>query len=51
MAVLEQRERAKAVADASPAALARALEEFLAEHPKAVMMEDGRVAFDMREAK
>ena len=51
MAVLEQRERAKAVADASPAALARALEEFLAEHPRAVMMEDGRVAFDMREAK
>ncbi len=54
MAVLAQRERTKAVAGAAPpepAALARALEEFLAEHPKAVMMEDGRVAFDMRAAK
>jgi hypothetical protein len=54
MAVLAQRERAKAVADAppvAPAELARELEAFLAEHPRAVMMEEGRVAFDMREAK
>jgi len=54
MAVLAQRERAKAVADAppvAPAELARELEAFLAQHPRAVMMEEGRVAFDMREAK
>jgi hypothetical protein len=35
----------------APAVLARALEEFLAAHPNAVLLEDGRVAFDMREAK
>ncbi|HXB62030.1 MAG TPA: hypothetical protein VNU94_04170, partial [Acidobacteriaceae bacterium] len=35
----------------APAELARALEEFLSAHPNAVLMEDGRVAFDMREAK
>ncbi len=35
----------------APAGLARVLEEFLAEHPNAVLLEDGRVAFDMREAK
>ena len=35
----------------APAELARALEEFLLVHPNAVLLEDGRVAFDMREAK
>jgi hypothetical protein len=41
------------VAETPPAAaeLAHALEEFLAAHPNAVLMEDGRVAFDMRAAK
>jgi hypothetical protein len=31
--------------------IAAALEEFLAEHPKAVVTEDGKVLFDMRAAK
>jgi hypothetical protein len=31
--------------------VAAALEGFLAEHPKAVVLEDGKVLFDMREAK
>src|SRR5271168_480637 len=31
--------------------IAAALEEFLAEHPRAVVLEDGKVLFDMREAK
>ena len=31
--------------------IAAALESFLAEHPKAVVMEDGKVLFDMRTAK
>ena len=31
--------------------IATALEEFLAEHAKAVVLEDGKVLFDMREAK
>src|SRR5580693_6555101 len=31
--------------------IAAALEEFLAEHAKAVVLEDGKVLFDMREAK
>lgn len=31
--------------------LAAALEGFLAEHPKAIVLEDGKVLFDMREAK
>ncbi|MDW5267027.1 MULTISPECIES: hypothetical protein [Acidobacteriaceae] len=31
--------------------IAAALEGFLAEHPKAVVLEDGKVLFDMREAK
>jgi len=35
----------------SPAELARALEDFLVAHSNAVLMEDGRVAFDMRAAK
>jgi hypothetical protein len=35
----------------TPQQVAAALEEFLAEHPKAVVLEDGRVLFDMRAAK
>ena len=35
----------------SPAAIAGALEEFLALHPGAVVLEDGKVLFDMRTAK
>ena len=31
--------------------IAAALEEFLAEHANAVVLEDGKVLFDMREAK
>ena len=31
--------------------IAKALEEFLAESPRAVVLEDGKVLFDMREAK
>ncbi len=31
--------------------IATALEEFLTEHPRAVVLEDGKVLFDMREAK
>ena len=31
--------------------VASALEAFLAEHPRAVVLEDGKVLFDMREAK
>ena len=36
---------------ASAAELARSLEEFLAEHPRAAVLEDGRVIFDMGNAK
>jgi hypothetical protein len=32
----------------APAALARALEEFLSAHPRAAVLEDGRVLFDLR---
>jgi hypothetical protein len=35
----------------TPEVVAAALEEFLAEHPQAVAMEDGKVLFDMRTAK
>src|SRR5258708_15508919 len=28
-----------------------ALEQFLAEHPRAVVLEDGKILFDMRQAK
>ena len=35
----------------APEAIARALEDFLAEHPRAVVLEDGKALFDMREAK
>ena len=35
----------------APEAIARALEDFLAENPRAVVLEDGKALFDMREAK
>jgi hypothetical protein len=35
----------------TPLALAAVLEEFLAEHPKAIVLEDGKVIFDMRVSK
>jgi hypothetical protein len=35
----------------TPDQIAAALEEFLAEHARAVVLEDGKVLFDMREAK
>jgi hypothetical protein len=37
--------------ETSAAELARALEEFLAEHPRAAVIEDGRVVFEMSTAK
>jgi hypothetical protein len=39
------------VTDLSADALASELESFLAEHPGAAVLEDGRVLFDMREAR
>ncbi len=39
------------VNESSAAELARALEDFLAEHPRAAVVEDGRVLFDMATAK
>jgi hypothetical protein len=36
---------------ASPDQLARNIEEYLAEHPAAAVIEDGRVVFDMRSAR
>ncbi|HEX6773228.1 MAG TPA: hypothetical protein VF126_14460 [Acidobacteriaceae bacterium] len=39
------------VTDLSPETLAQELESFLAEHPGAAVLEDGRVLFDMREAR
>jgi hypothetical protein len=36
---------------ASPAQLALAIEEYLADHPAAALLEEGRVAFDMRSAR
>ena len=38
-------------AELKPEQIAAALETFLAEHPKAVVVEDGKVLFDMRTAK
>ena len=38
-------------AEQTPEQIAAALEEFLAEHPKAVVTEEGKVLFDMRLAK
>jgi len=35
----------------SPSQLAEALEEYLADHPEAALLEDGRVLFDMRLAR
>jgi len=35
----------------APEIIARALEDFLAENPRAVVLEDGKALFDMREAK
>ena len=34
----------------SPARLAQNIEEYLADHPAAALLEDGRVLFDMRTA-
>jgi hypothetical protein len=46
------RERSEpGAATASPAQLARAIESFLADHPAAAILEDGRVLFDMRTAR
>lgn len=41
---------ANAVEAASPARLAQSIEEYLAAHPAAALLEDGRVLFDMRTA-
>ena len=38
-------------AEQTPEVIAAALEAFLAEHPKAIVAEDGKVLFDMRAAK
>jgi hypothetical protein len=38
-------------AEQTPQAIAAALEAFLAEHPKAIVLEEGKVLFDMRRAK
>ncbi|HEY6377417.1 MAG TPA: hypothetical protein VIX90_17990, partial [Edaphobacter sp.] len=40
-----------AEAEQSVEAISGALEGFLAEHPRAVVLEDGKAIFDMREAK
>jgi len=42
---------ASAETEQSPEQIATALEAFLAEHPQAVVVEDGKVLFDMRTAK
>ena len=38
-------------ATASPAQLAQTIESYLADHPAAALLEDGRVLFDMRTAR
>src|SRR5665213_2012245 len=38
-------------AEQTPVVIAAALEAFLAEHPHAIVLEDGKVLFDMRAAK
>jgi hypothetical protein len=43
--------KAHAEPEQTPQQVAAALEEFLAEHPQAVVLEDGKVLFDMRTAK
>ncbi len=40
-----------ALPEQTPEQMAAALEAFLAEHPDAVVLEDGKLLFDMREAK
>jgi hypothetical protein len=45
------RDREKAAAPASPAQLAQMIETYLAAHPNAVVLEDGRILFDMRTAR
>ena len=40
-----------AAPSASPARLAQSIEEYLADHPAAALLEDGRVLFDMRTAR
>jgi hypothetical protein len=42
---------AAAIEGPTPAQLARDIESYLADHPEAAVLEDGRVAFDMRSAK
>ena len=42
---------AEAITEQSPEAIALSLESFLAEHPQAVILEDGKVIFDMRQSK
>ena len=42
---------AKADSAASPQLLAQSIEEYLADHPAAALLEDGRVLFDMRTAR
>jgi hypothetical protein len=48
---LSAQQKAGQTPSQTPAMIAAALETFLAEHTKAVVLEDGRVIFDMRAAK
>src|SRR5579863_8766046 len=41
----------KASEQIAPDVLAKSIEEYLAEHPAAAVLEDGRVVFDMRNAR
>ncbi len=43
--------RAEKAAEQTPQEIAAALEGFFAEHPSSVVLEDGKVLFDMRQAK
>ena len=43
--------KAAAAPEQTPEEIAAALESFFAEHPDAVVLEDGKLLFDMREAK
>ncbi|HEY3707057.1 MAG TPA: hypothetical protein VGL22_18500 [Terracidiphilus sp.] len=47
----ERPSAAPAADESSPAQFAKDIESYLAEHPAAAILEDGRVAFDMRTAK
>lgn len=40
-----------AIAEQTPAEIALAIEEFLGEHAASVLLEDGRILFDMRQAR